>query len=440
MPPIRGAQLSGGAFGLVAQARNSKVAAMGVAGSPLRDRVIFVEGAPRSGTTWLVTLLATHPEIAGVEAESHLFDFGTDRLFDNLEQRHTQLRGLQAYLNRDELVDLVRDLCDGVLMAMRKHVSAGAEPPFVVEKTPVAARRDGLDIVRKADCYPDAWYVHIVRDRDAVVKSLMRAPFMADRSFDACAGLWDRVVGDLRTTLGGLRHYREISYESLRSDPAHVCEELFAWLGVSSDDDVLETVRRLSREPFSDLGRAPAARGGRRARLAAASAGVQSRLGAAVDRLAERAPTAPADHLAFEFARAFRLRDAEAFRSLTAPSFELIYRSSGGDEVLRGDSGVAELVRIANETWTRRYVSEWWASSGTGPGDWWTSAPGKPLCTLFLSALGGDATRIDLAIALVVEDDRIKRAVVISAGPLAGRPVTGTAAPRHESTGELEAT
>ena len=47
-------------------------AGMGREGSPLRDRVIFVEGAPRSGTTWLVTLLATHPEIAGVEAESHL--------------------------------------------------------------------------------------------------------------------------------------------------------------------------------------------------------------------------------------------------------------------------------------------------------------------------------------------------------------------------------
>ena len=58
---------------------------MGVADSPLRDHVIFVEGAPRSGTTWLVTLLATHPEIAGVEAESHLFDFGVDRLLDNFE-------------------------------------------------------------------------------------------------------------------------------------------------------------------------------------------------------------------------------------------------------------------------------------------------------------------------------------------------------------------
>src|SRR3712207_3808898 len=103
---------------------------MGVAGSPLRDRVIFVEGAPRSGTTWLVTLLATHPEIAGVQAESHLFDFATDRLFDNLEHRHPTLHGLRSYLDRDQLVDLVRDLCDGVFMAMRDHVAGGAGARF----------------------------------------------------------------------------------------------------------------------------------------------------------------------------------------------------------------------------------------------------------------------------------------------------------------------
>src|SRR3954463_9723798 len=85
-------------------------APMGRASSPLRDHVIFVEGAPRSGTSWLVTLLATHPDIAGVEAESPLFDFGVDRLFDNHEYRDPLFHGLDSYLDRDELVDLARDL------------------------------------------------------------------------------------------------------------------------------------------------------------------------------------------------------------------------------------------------------------------------------------------------------------------------------------------
>src|SRR5205814_3769237 len=96
---------------------------MGSADSPLRDRVIFVEGAPRSGTTWLVTLLAMHPQIAGVEAESHLFDYGVDRLFDNRENRDPRLHGLRQFVEREELLDLTRGLCDGIFMAMRAKVS-----------------------------------------------------------------------------------------------------------------------------------------------------------------------------------------------------------------------------------------------------------------------------------------------------------------------------
>jgi hypothetical protein len=149
---------------------------MGVADSPLRDRVIFVEGAPRSGTTWLVTLLATHPEIAGVQAESHLFDYGVDRLFDNFDGRHPALRGLVRYVDRQDLVDLARDFCDGALTAMRSRVSPGATPQFVVEKTLTSPVKGSLDLARKRECYPDAWYVHIVRDREAVVNPSCARP------------------------------------------------------------------------------------------------------------------------------------------------------------------------------------------------------------------------------------------------------------------------
>ncbi|MGH2836723.1 MAG: sulfotransferase family protein, partial [Thermoleophilaceae bacterium] len=243
---------------------------MGIAGSPLKDRVIFVEGAPRSGTTWLQTLLATHPDIAGVEAESHLFDFGVDQLFDNIEGRHPYLHGLRSYLDRDELVDLARDLCDGVLLAMRAHVSVGSTPPFVVEKTPIGGKAGGLDLVRKRDCYPDAWYVHIVRDREAVARSLMRAPWMADRSHKAGAALWNRTVGDARATLGDLPRYSEVSYEELRADPEAGLRALFEWLGVAAGEDVMETARAISREQVSDLGAVPpAGTGSRRAALAA---------------------------------------------------------------------------------------------------------------------------------------------------------------------------
>jgi hypothetical protein len=402
---------------------------MGRADSPLRDHVIFVEGAPRSGTTWLLTLLATHPEIAGVGAESHMFDFGVDRLFDNFEHRDEYRHGLRRYVDREELVDLVRDLCDGVLLTMRSHVSPDATPPFVVEKTPIADGIDGLDLTRQRECYPDAWYIHIVRDREAVTQSLMRAPWMPDRSHAACAGLWDRTVGHAREILGDLPRYREMSYEELRADPAEGCRDLFEWLEVGRGDEVLETIRVLSREQFSDLGAVatPAARSAAPARAAAPRrlvAAARAALGRPQNRVGRTDETeAPGSAVPFTLVRALFDRDADTLRSLTSPSFEFMYRGPDGDLSLRGDDGRAALVRIAEDTHKRRYVSEWWASAGGGPGEWWTSAPGKPFSTIFFSALGGDATRVDIAIGLVLEDDRIRRAVVISGGPLEGRPV-----------------
>ena len=395
---------------------------MGIASSPLRDRVIFVEGAPRSGTTWLVTLLATHPEIAGVQAESHLFDYGVDRLFDNFEGRHPTLHGLVRYVERQELVDVTRDVCDGVLMSMRSRVSPGNPPPFVVEKTPISPVKDSLDLARKREIYPDGWYVHIVRDREAVIRSLMRAPWLPDRSYEACAGLWDDAVGRARGLSSDLPRYREVSYEEMRADPVRACRELFEWFGVDAGDQVLETVGVLSREQFSDLGAVPNAAGGSGR---AALAQQVSRARAAVrDRVMRAASPDEEPHpLPFTFMRAVWQRDADALGALTAPALELEYRSAEGDLSLRGDDARAALAKIVEEAFARRYTVEWWGSTGVGTNEWWTSAAGKPFCTIMFSGLGGDATRVNLAFGLLLDDDLVQRAVLLSAGPLTGRPI-----------------
>jgi hypothetical protein len=398
---------------------------MGRADSPLRDRVIFVDGAPRSGTTWLVRLLALHPDIAGVEAESHLFDYGVDRLFDNLEYKHPTLRGLALYLEREELVDLSRDLCDGVLMAMRAHVSGATTPEFVVEKTPVGARTDGLDLERKRDCYPDAWYVHIVRDREEVTRSLMRSPFMEDRSREGCAGLWDRVVGDIRRTLGGASRYREVNYADLRADPVSTCREVFAWLGVDTGEDALEAVRALAPERVSDVGAVGQAAQGTRAALRTRAGRVVTRARAEVrGRLAvQDEALSEESNLTFVFMQAMHRLDADTLRSLCHPKLEYVHRSPEGDAWIEGEQAPEAVVRLAEDIFGRRYVGEWWGSAGGGQEEFWSSAPGKPFTSFFFSGVGGDGTRVDVAIALLLEDGRIRRAVVVSAGPLSGRPI-----------------
>ena len=408
---------------------------MGVADSPLRDRVVFVQGAPRSGTTWLVTLLATHPEIAGVEAESHLFEFGVDRLFDNFEGRDPAIRGLNSYFEgRPQLIDLVRDVCDGTLMAMRSHVSRdqATEPEFVVEKTPSQAGAEPLDLVRKRECYPDAHYLHIVRDGEAVIRSLMRAPWLGDRSRENCERIWSQAVEQTRRALSDHPRYIEVSYERLRDDPVAQAAEVFDWLGVESGEPALANVRALSAERFSDRGavtsrQARADGGGPVSRLRRAASATNAAVRRALPTDPGESALQPGAAVAFAFAVALRERDPEALASLTSDEVSLEFRSPEGDTVAAGDVARERLLEIAAGLFSRRHVSEWWATAGGSASDGWTGFPGRRVYSVLFSALGGDATRTDVSFALFLEgegeEERITRVTVVSAGPLAGRPI-----------------
>ena len=59
----------------------------------------------------------------------------------------------------------------------------------------------------------------IIRDGDAVTRSLMNAPWMPDRSAAACHKLWSDCVDNTREALGDHPRYREVRFEELTADP-----------------------------------------------------------------------------------------------------------------------------------------------------------------------------------------------------------------------------
>lgn len=401
---------------------------MGVANSPLRDRVVFVQGVPRSGTTVLLALLAAHPQIVGSEAESHLFDFGVDRLFDNFEGRHPQLHGLRNYFDeREQLVDLARDLCDGVLTSMRAHLGSDRVPELVIEKTPTSLTDGGRDLRRKREIYPDAWYLHIVRDGDAVARSLMRAPWFPEKTHTACLQSWSDTVEVTRQGLADHPRYREVDYESLRDGPVEVIADLFEWVGLGTTQETLEVVNLLSREQFSDLGALPsrsASNPGRRLRerRAQVAALLQAGLNRVRSKRGSRAGPSSEKALSFEFVRALRERDEGALKAITSNDLSFVYRSADGDWFADGPEAHRALADLAKSLFGRIHAAEWWASTGVGPGEWWTAAPGKTFALIYASARDDLASRVDFAFCLSVEAGSIARVLTISAGPLAGRP------------------
>lgn len=400
---------------------------MGIADSPLRDQVVFVQGAPRSGTTWLTLMLANHPSIAGIGSESHLFDLGVDRLFDNFEQSNPVNRYLVSYLARGELVDLVRDLCDGVLEQMRARTKPDA--PLVLEKTPAPALRPELALARKVECYPDAWYVHIVRDGGAVTRSLMRAHWVGDRSEVASMRRWRRSVDAIRDVLGDHPRYREVRYEDLQEDPSEAYADLFRWLGIDAGPDVAERIGILATERYATPWAQARDRsvGGLRQRLLAELAWrvpslshLERRygdagLGKVIEggkRLAGRSTRDGTPPVGARLVTSIRDGDAARLRAVTSDSLVLEFRSGEGDLRATGEEARTALLAIGRHTFGRRFASETWAVAG-----------GQPSQTLVLTGIGGDGTRVDMCFVLFTANERISRVQLISAGAPGGRPL-----------------
>jgi Sulfotransferase family len=391
---------------------------MGIEDSPLKDRVVFVEGAPRSGTTLLISLLAVHPEIAAIVGESHLFDRGVGCLFENHELTGTDQTYLASYLSREELRNAVRDLCDRVLVTMQDRVKPDAR--LVAEKTP--ARKGYAEALsRKLECYPDARYLHVVRDREEVVRSLARAPWARGTETDFAEN-WRSAVETARATLHGHAGYLETPYGDLAADPTRAMAGVFEWLGVDHDGPVLERVGALSRERISTHGpgieRRPRDAGSERGSGGeSARRSSLARFGAAAAGAIARGASGRGDRaarVAQELVAAARTGDRARLAALTTDSVVLQLRSGAGDLRAVGDEAREAMLDLAAELFGRQFIAESWA----------VTADSSSAC-LLISAIVSDGRRVDVTIAVLVQDTRAAQVGVVSAGDPRGR------VPRH---------
>ena len=197
---------------------------------------VFIVGSPRSGTTWLHTLLADHPDVAS-PPELHLFPefFGPAQArWNERARRNAELRaagiggiGLEDLLDRAELLAWMRTLYCTARDAVLAH-KPGATRLF--EKTPENARY--LPLTREV--VPGAKFVHLARDpRNAVASMLERSrrPFgdWAPSDLPAAVSTWRANVtaairdADPHDTL-------LVRYEDLKADPRTTLADLAGFL------------------------------------------------------------------------------------------------------------------------------------------------------------------------------------------------------------------
>jgi hypothetical protein len=193
--------------------------------------MIFNVGSRRSGTFWLQRIVTAHPQVAAVPSETHLFSHGIAPLVDRFH--HAPLAPEQVgstFIEREVLVDALRDLCDTVFAGM-----LGAGKERLAERTPLHALNTGLI----ADVYPDGRIVHIIRDGRDVTRSLLAHPWGPGSVADA-AREWRTSIEAARAGAHGSDRYLEIRYEDLLAEPAAGIGELYRWLGLPVDDAILD--------------------------------------------------------------------------------------------------------------------------------------------------------------------------------------------------------
>lgn len=210
----RSRRVRGGAYPSVVEATPAP------AGSP-----IFVIGCPRSGTTLLRLMLDSHPRISCGE-ETHFL-----RELRSIVEGHWPL--LETYgFSRQDWLRRIRGLYEGFqadyLARRGKQRWAEKDPTYT------------LLLPFIDEVFPDAQYVHLVRDAYDVVASF-RERWGYRAALRVARTEWVRYVGagrDFGQRLPADR-YHELHYEQLVEAPEQALRALLEFLGEPWDDAVL---------------------------------------------------------------------------------------------------------------------------------------------------------------------------------------------------------
>jgi hypothetical protein len=237
----------------------------------------FLVGCPRSGTTLLRNLLNSHPQLA-IPAESQFLPtfyraWGNPR--DARAAERLGRRILALWWVRRWAIDLgPRDFSACRTYAALVEILYGEilrrdGATRWGDKTPAYA----LQMPVISEIFPEAQFVHILRDGRDVAGSLVKT-HIGPREAVTAGLFWRRYVETARRDGArlGPRRYFEVSYESLLSDTATTLRAVCAFLGVPFDPRVLE-------QTSPDVRGFPDVYGPRRAGQASASEIVQSNSG-----------------------------------------------------------------------------------------------------------------------------------------------------------------
>lgn len=225
----------------------------------------FVVGCGRSGTTLLRSMLDSHPTMA-IPPETYftlrlaenrrLYEepggFATGLFLDDLGRTGGFRRmGMSPDALRERLAAHPPETYAGAIRSVYREYASSRGKARYGDKTPIYI----LHLPLLSSLFPEARFVHIIRDGRDVTRSFMDGGW-ADRIEDG-ALYWRLQVrrGRRAGSRLGPKRYREIRYEDLIDDPASTLSWICSFLDLEYDPQMLryeETARQwtsTSRNP-----------------------------------------------------------------------------------------------------------------------------------------------------------------------------------------------
>jgi len=220
----------------------------------LERPIFFVIGAPKSGTTWVQTLLDGHPEIR-CAGEGHFLDWLGQPLRDLLARYNQRLEFNNRFVYRGDgdyggyLEEDFRFLIRSAMGLAWSKLDIAPSVRIMGEKTPL----NSYSMAFLALLFPKCRFIHVVRDgRDAAASICHQKLRLGDDpavqpgsaawyKFVAAFGhKWVDVIG--HSQAWGASHpdaYCEVRYEDLLTDPEAHLDRVVRFLGVRPDREAV---------------------------------------------------------------------------------------------------------------------------------------------------------------------------------------------------------
>lgn len=231
--------------------------------APLTDP-FFLVGCPRSGTTLLQAQLDAHPLVAVAPETFYVRKFaGRPKRYD-----------VATEAGRERLIEDLTATAEFAAMELDRERFAAAVraappsmgSPFRVLLEQFAARRGASRVGEKTpnhllsmrtleEWFPDAAFVHVVRDPRAVAASWRHVPW-TNGSLAADASVWRKYQEAARSAPPRSGRLFTVRYEELVRSPAAVLESVCRFLGLRFEEAMLHHERAtllgvdVEREPW----------------------------------------------------------------------------------------------------------------------------------------------------------------------------------------------